>query len=162
MTHTDPYESWKKGILEAARENATSTQPDDDIAPVLLMETSKGLAVVPLGELMSNPEVWLEAKMKVLPSLIAELKATRAALVSCAWVSKADPKTLKRTGERREAINICFGRPESVTTYRAALTRRKGQPPELGEWEADSETGGDIPDALRLGLVAAQRASRPL
>lgn len=159
MSLRELAESAKRGARAVGRE---FTHPDDDWAPVVLLETPRGFELAQI-EIPEDKDLFAF----VLSSLIAEKQASAVAMVTSAWMLTGDPAQEHVRGgpppsehpERREVVFVtCLSRdPDEDEGWCAPIFRSQDRPPRLGHFEhfgsAESTVGGRFAYAIRAGLM---------
>ena len=139
------------------------TRPDDDWAPVMLLETETGTEAVEWD--IPEPELKDLFALK-LSTFLAERKATAVAFVTSSWmlshgaakewVATEEAPQISQHPKRVEVVFVtCISREEEEA-WLARILRVPGRPPRLGPWEhfgSGAALGGRFTDAIKVGLL---------
>lgn len=153
-------------LLQARMVGRAFTKPDDDWAPVALIDTPRGIGVVAIDtDYFADYESKQELAEQVLPALIREHKVRKIALVTSAWMSvladRPEARDAMARGELRpsqdpdrvEVVWITVMDAEVKRAWMAPILRSRRKPPKLGPWtrhdeSADSTLSGLLVDSV--------------
>lgn len=142
----------KRGAADVQR---NFTSPDDDWAPVMIVNGPRGVAVlmVPIGD-----DKNLTAA--IITEALRSYQATEAALVTSSWTVQRetmseDDLPVSQQPDRKEVLVLTYVSADSAEMSMADIVRHVDTPPTLGEWS--EQMGGPFlsglfADALRKGI----------
>lgn len=157
-------------LLQARMVGRTFTKPDDDWAPVALIDTPRGIGVVAIdSDYFADYESKRALAELVLPTLVREHKARKLALVTSAWMSfladRPEARDAMTRGklrpsqdpERIEVVWIIVMDAEVKRAWSAPILRSRRKPPRLGPWtthsdSADRVVGGPMVESVIQAL----------
>lgn len=154
-------------LLQARMVGRTFTKPDDDWAPVAVIDTPRGLGVVVIGAgHLADYESKRVLGEQVLPALVREHKARKIALVTSAWMSvladRPDVRDALARGELRpsqdpervEVVWVTVMDAEVKRAWMAPILRSRRKPPKLGPWTRHDEGANSGLSGLLVDSVA--------
>lgn len=133
-----------KAKLNARMVGRSFTEPDDDWAPVAMLEIATGqVHVILLTPFFVDSDTKDVLTHQVLPALIQDTGARKLALVLSAWMAarpeheSEDEFTSVRPSERpdrQEILQVVVYDAERVEWWAAPIERHRRKPPSLGAW----------------------------
>jgi hypothetical protein len=140
------------------------TRPDDDWAPVMFVESRRGIEIVAIGpDYLASAEAKEKLALEVIPSFVSERRGYRVALVTSSWFTSYAlpagldlqlPPLLSEPG-RHEVVTVQVADIGRQELWFAKIERFKIAPPRLGEWQLFE---GDLVGRFAVSL---RRAFRP-
>lgn len=162
-----PFEEWVSLLRSMAEGVGTDvlTEPDDDWVPVLFAEDGEGEPMI----VRLPPEAFKpdnkQMLFAVIPLMLQQLSATRAALLVSTWFVVAPegtddsdafrqslPDTLQDAPGRQEAVVIAAADQEQDVVWMATIERHQDGPPTLRDWRQQPNSVGAVPDMIRSAV----------
>lgn len=144
----------------AARDALNALEnPEDDIPPVLVADTPRGVMMAGLEIPPGDSGRYDVADY--MTALVACVRATEVAFVSTAWIADTTFEDTRRASEhpdRKETIVLAYENEDGRQLWLAPVTRHENRPPDMGLWQQESTAmiGGRFAAALSLGLKMAK------
>lgn len=158
---SDPLET----VIEIATDGVTVigasfTEPDDDWAPVLILQlkAGKGAVVGIDGNFLASQQSKDLLAHEVIPQAIREFEAIGAAFVSSSWMVASDDRKVAPSEhpDREEVVMVTAMTAGEHAFLMARISRHADRPPELGEFErlpASTDFEGRFVGPIRRALA---------
>lgn len=158
-------EQFREGILGSVRSiGGGFTKPDDDWVPVLIIDNHVGRTAWPVGAFFASDD-GKDKLIALLPTIFQNVHATRAALISSAWILDLpnteearrvleQGKSIAEEPNRKEIVMIRLSDGFVEEGWLASITRDETKPPVLGQFEKMPDAGeGRMIGALQSALM---------
>jgi len=153
-------EVWRGFVLGSVARIGSTLGPEDDWMPTLLLDTPRGLGIVPLEGKLAEHEA-----LPQLAAMIVHERAHFAARVQMSYQlddAEANRKALLGIGprpaehpDRTEHVTVVVGSTETLEAW-DALVLRTDDGVGLGTW-VSAEPGGPVAESMRSALTVATR-----